>query len=238
MNRVIDLQSAYVLHTRAYRETSVIAELWTCQQGRLAVCARGVRGPKSKVRGLMQPFHPLWITWSGRGELATLNKLESAGSPFILAGSRMVCGLYLNELLLRLLARHDPHPDLYTHYTATLEALSQTLSDPQHEQIALRCFELELLKQLGYGLAFTEALNGDALAQDKAYRFIPGHGFIAESATASSLELFSGSLLTSIAKQDFSDWDVLRAAKRILRTALQYYLGDKPLMSRELLRTK
>jgi len=155
-----DDQPAFVLHTYAYRETSVIVEAFTAEYGRVAVVARGARRPRSDLRGLLQAFQPLLLSWSGQAELKTLLKAEWRGGLPRIGGSALLCGFYLNELLLKLLPREDPHPRLY----ATYEAALAELAAGSDEAPVLRRFELLLLAELGYALPLArEADTGNPM---------------------------------------------------------------------------
>jgi recombinational DNA repair protein (RecF pathway) len=143
-----DDQPAFVLHTYPYRETSVIVEAFTAEYGRVAVVARGARRPRSDLRGVLQAFQPLLLSWSGQAELKTLVKAEWRGGLPRIGGSALLCGFYLNELLLKLLAREDPHPRVYASYEAALAELAAG----SEEAPVLRRFELLLLAELGYAL--------------------------------------------------------------------------------------
>ena len=139
MSQRVDLQPAFVLHSRRYRDTSLIVELWTAEWGRVAAVARGARqGSRRSQRVALQAFQPLLVSWSGRGSLKTLTTRESAGAAVHLAGKRLYSGLYVNELLVRLLAHEDPHPELYTAYVSLLDALAER-SDLD---VQLRQFEI------------------------------------------------------------------------------------------------
>ena len=142
----VELEPAYILHTRPYRESSLILEVFTPGYGRTGLVARGARRPKSPLRGILNSFQPLRLTWSGRGELATLAQAEQGGHSRQLRGDAVMAGFYVHELLLKLLQRHDPHPQLFGHY-ATLLA---NLADGHPVEKLLRIFELELLREIGY----------------------------------------------------------------------------------------
>src|SRR5579885_3032608 len=144
----VQLQPAYVLHHRPYRDTSRIVELFTRDHGRLTVFARGVRGGKSGWAAALQSFQPLLASWSGKGEAGQLTGAELVGEPTTLASSRLMSGFYLNELLLKLLHNHDPHPDIYQLYDQTMT----TLKSEADQLVALRLFEKNLLNALGFGL--------------------------------------------------------------------------------------
>ncbi len=160
MNHVDQLQSCFVLHSRPWRETSMLLEVFTEEYGKIVLCARGVRGKKSQIRSLLQPFTPLYLSWSGRGEMQTLTRSEPAGPAIKLSGYALYSALYMNELMVRLLHRHDPHPELFNHYRQALEKLSRTDLLEQ----SLREFELQLLTAIGYGLAIDADINGEIIS--------------------------------------------------------------------------
>src|SRR3954451_7188332 len=139
-----DDEPAYVLHAYAYRETSLIVEAFAQTYGRIALVARGARRPRSELHGLLQGFQPLLLSWSGRNELKTLLKAEWRGGLPRIGGAALLCGFYLNELLLKLLPREDPHPGLYAIYEAALAGLAAG----EEQASLLRRFELELLAEL------------------------------------------------------------------------------------------
>jgi len=235
-------QGAYVLHSRLYRETSLIVEFVTETHGRVSVIAKGVRAPKAKARGLLQPFVPLLISCVGRGELLTLKSFESNGPVLNLQGKRLISGFYMNELLMRLLHKYDPHPVLFNHYQQTLQALEKEAQ----EQPALRAFEKFLLKELGYELQLIkEAETGHLIEEDHWYLFDPERGPLWVDSSQWSTEykntpkktqgLFKGKSLLALAAGQLDEPSILGDAKRLLRQALGVHLGVKPLESRKLL---
>lgn len=221
--------AAFVLHQRPYRDTSRIVEIFSAEFGRLALVARGVRGRRGPLASLLQPFRPLLMSWSGRGEMKTLNKAEAAGLPSQLEGVNLYCGFYANELMLRLIARHDPHPELFAVYQATLDMLSEggDVSRP------LRLFEKRLLDALGYGLSLAATHDGEQIRPKENYRYAIEKG--AELVVSEEAGTYSGRGLISLASEALDDPDSLREARRLLRVALDYYLGDKPLKSRQIM---
>lgn len=190
----IETKKAYILHSRPYRETSLLLELFTCDHGRINVIAKGVRAPKAKARGLLQAFVPLLISCGGKGELLTLKTFEAFGTPLNLQGRRLVSGFYLNELLMRLLHKEDAHPDIFDCYQNTLEQLNnfseekaiastpEILDTPVNStlktlQTILRVFEKNLLKGIGYALQlFKEVETGKPIKEDTWYFFDPERG--------------------------------------------------------------
>src|SRR6266404_7748539 len=143
-----DDQPAFVLHAHPYRETSLIVEALTADYGRVAMVARGARRARSELRGVLQAFQPLSLSWLGAGELKTLVKAEWRGGLPLVTGSALLCGFYLNELLLKLLPREDPHPRLFDAYESALSRLANGADQAP----VLRQFELELMAELGYAL--------------------------------------------------------------------------------------
>lgn len=222
----IELQPAYLLHSRNYRDTSVIADFWTPEFGRISVLAKGARRRKGGVKHLLIPFSRLLLSCQGRGELKTLTHVEAAGSVGNLQQDALFSGFYLNELLLRLLAVADPHPKLFASYSNAIEGLvSGAVLEP-----TLRNFEWALLRELGYGFDFSvDVGSGLALTETDFYRLDLQRGFL-----PSSHEGFLGANLLAIARADYDSETVCRDAKVIARMALRPLLGDKPLNSREM----
>lgn len=215
---------AFVLHGRPYKETSALVDLFT-PQGRLRAVLRGARG---KSGSLARPFLPLEIELRGKGELKNLARLEPNGIPNLLHGEVLFSGLYLNELLIRLLPAQDPHPALFEHYAATLQALAT--GHPL--QPLLRTFEWRLLDELGYGFALAQDIHGQPLAPDIHYRLLPDAGL--EAVDHLQPGLFLGRDLLALAEADWQQPASLGTAKRLMRQALAPHLGGRPLVSREL----
>lgn len=224
------LQPAYILHSRDYRDSSLIIDVLTHESGRFSLVARGARSEKSKIRGRLQPFTPLLIASVGRGELKTATKIDFGPSAFRIQGQNLMLGLYVNELLYRLLGRFDPVPEIYEAYENLLQNLQQSVPGIT----AIRGFEISLLAELGYGISFEfDAGNGEAVNPDGCYRYIVQEGFRATS-TADD-ETFSGTDLMSIAAGKFEQVDDNKL-KKVTRSSLAVLLGDKPLKSRSLFR--
>jgi DNA repair protein RecO (recombination protein O) len=233
-----DAEPAYVLHTYAYRETSLIVEALTEAHGRVALVARGARRPRSELRGLLQGFQPLLLSWSGQGELKTLQKAEWRGGLPLLRGSALMCGFYLNELLLKLLPREDPHAQLYANYDAALRALAAA-----HEQApVLRRFELELLAELGYAMPLVREADGGAAVEPAAryhYALDRGPQRVAAGAVAEPRQgalLVRGATLIALAGLRFPDAETAAEAKRLMRGVLDHYLEQRGVESRRVVR--
>ena len=167
----VDAQPAYVLHTRAYRETSLLLDAFSRDYGRVALLARGARRPHSTLRGLIMAFQPLELSWSGKGEVLTLMKAEWQGGQPLLAGQSLFCGYYLNELLLRLLPREDAHIRLFDHYRHILQRLGEPVARQETAESGLRSFERALLSELGYGLTLDRDHRGEPIAAAAHYHY-------------------------------------------------------------------
>lgn len=220
-------QPAYVLHSRAYRESSALVDFLT-PQGRLRAVMRGARG---KAGSLARPFVPLEVEFRGRGELKNVSRLEAAGIPNLLHGEALFSGLYLNELLIRLLPEQDPHPATFDHYAMTVLALAQGRAlEP-----LLRSFEWRLLDELGYGFALDMDRLGQPIVATGLYRLQADAGL--EAVGQLQPGVFHGSELLAMAEADWTAPGALAAAKRLMRQALAPHLGGRPLVSRELFMT-
>ncbi|OGI47118.1 MAG: DNA repair protein RecO [Candidatus Muproteobacteria bacterium RIFCSPHIGHO2_01_FULL_65_16] len=227
-------QPAFILHHRGYGETSLLLEAFTPNHGRLGLIAKGARRQNSRLRGLLKPFQPLLIGWSGRGELAVLTGAETdAGAP-ALAGAALYCGFYLNELLLRLLHRHDPHEALFAAYRIALDALGR---GGAHEA-AMRVFETRLLRELGYGPVLDHDIaDKTPIVGAAIYDYIPERGPVrldpGPNAPARGIRIQGASLL-ALAGEQLESAQALRETKMLMRALLARQLGDKPLHSRRL----
>lgn len=241
MQRIeIELELALVLHSRSYQETSLLVEVFCREHGRFTVVAKGAKRPKARARGLLEPFVPLLISCSGRGELLTLKSFESSGPSIILRGRLLISGIYINELLMRLLHRFDPHPELFDIYRDTLTLLAQE-NTPSQEQIILRLFEKSLLKSIGYDLPLiTEAHSQNPVRPEAWYIFNPmvGPTVMQEGqrdiAGRQKLIIVSGKSLIALHTGQLVESSALLDAKRLMRAALRLHLGDRPLQSRRL----
>lgn len=223
-------QPGYVLHHYPYGETSLILEVFTRDYGRLGLIAKGARRARPEVRANLGPFQSLLIEWSGRGELPALTQTEAAERrPLQLAGIGLLCGFYLNELILRLTQREDPNEMLYNAYHAALEALG---SEGNHEA-ALRVFEKRLLRAVGYGLQLECDVDQSAIAADVDYRYVLDRGPHRDSGGGQGVPI-RGATLVALREEIFPDTSSLAEAKILLRAALAPHVGDKPLHTRRL----
>ena len=226
------LAQAYILHTHPYRDTSRILEVFTREQGRLSVFARGVRGPKARLASLLHPFQALLISFSSRGDAAQLITAESAaaGHAGSLTGglppAALLSGFYLNELLLKLMTRHDPNTGLFDGYQQALRALMAG----QAQEPVLRRFELRLLQELGYGLDLTQTVAQGPVSAQGYYHFRPAEGLV--TGTAAQSGALRGSSLLNLVAGTLSDARDLADARRVLGAALAHCLEGRPLATR------
>jgi DNA repair protein RecO (recombination protein O) len=229
----VTLQPAFILHRQAYRDTSLLLEAWTLDYGRVGLVARGVRTQRSRLQPMLQSFLPLFLSWSGKGELPTLTGAEEAGATFVLAPDRIWSGFYVNELIWRLTKRQDPHPGLFAAYQQVLLALSQQTS----QEVALRVFEKRLLSEIGYGLHLErEALTGQPLMGDQTYSYVLDQGPVAASTTQEGIPI-SGNGLLALHSESLNTQDrrLLRETKQLTRAAINVHLQGRPLKTRTLL---
>lgn len=229
------LQSAYLLHARDYRDSSLLVELFTAEHGRVAAVARGVKTARrsgAAQRALLQPFQPLWIATAGRSDLKNLRNVEARDMPLPLRGRALFSALYVNELLCRAVPHEDPLPELFADYEAVLARLAT--SAPL--DIVLREFELRLLDALGYGLSLTlDAASGEPLDPDDLYFFDVMRGLL-PAYGRTDVAVFRGRDLLDFDAGHHSG-DARRALKTLCRLALRPHLGDQPLRSRQLFAT-
>jgi DNA repair protein RecO (recombination protein O) len=225
-----DAEPAYVLHTYPYRETSVIVETFTESHGRVAMVARGAKRPRSELRGLLQGFQPLLLSWFGQQELETLLKAEWRGGLPLVGGRALLCGFYLNELLLKLLPREDPHPSLYASYERALA----DLAGGARQAPVLRGFELDLVAELGYAPMLThEADSGAPIDPAARYHYVFDRGPVrGEPAAASASARVRGATLLALAARRWNDAASAAEAKRLMRELLDHYLEQRGVHSR------
>jgi len=229
------LVRGYVLHQRPWRNTSLLVEAFTVDAGRIGLVARGVRTRNSRTRALLEPFQPLLLSWSGRGELHTLTGVEAEywrGPP---PGRALLAGYYCSELILRLLGRDDPNAEAFAAYDSAVSALAAG----GQEEPTLRGFELDLLVALGFAPPLdTDPETGRAVDVDRQYDYFAEFGPVPATGPVSPDTIrVAGKHLRALADRRLDDREVLRAARRILRASLQPLLGTKPLKTRELYRT-
>lgn len=229
-----DGEPAFILHRYPWKETSLVLEAFSRQWGRVALVARGARRPASALRSALRAFEPIELSWFGRSELRTLHAAERVGGFPFLRGTALMCGFYLNELILRLVPRDDPHERLYLAYETTLRRLGEgTAAEP-----ALRGFEKYLLQELGYAMPLAvEAGSGAPIEAGGRYHYEIERGPVRAAAdTAENRLELRGKTLLDLVADDYSDPHTLQQSKLLMRTLISHYLGDRPLYSRQLLR--
>jgi DNA repair protein RecO (recombination protein O) len=227
----VELEPAFILHHRPFRDTSVLLEVFCRDHGRVGLVARGARGPRSRHKGMLQPFRPLLLSWQLRAELGTLTQVEAAGATARppTGGDVLLALYYLNELLLRLTARLDPHRDLYGIYASSVQALLAG----EAVAPALRRFEKRLLEALGYGPDLVRDAAGRPVEAAASYRYDPALGLAACRPDAAGALL--GESLLALADDKLTSARALADARRLLRAALEVHLDGRPLKTRELL---
>ncbi|TVQ49647.1 MAG: DNA repair protein RecO [Gammaproteobacteria bacterium] len=233
MRHQVQLEPAWLLHPRPFRDSSLLLEVFSQQHGRVGLVAKGARRAGSRNRALLQPFTPLKLSWQGGGELATLTDTEPNGPPLRLTGTRMLAGFYLNELLLRLLARGDEHGVLFARYGEAITALAGSLPIA----LPLRRFERDLLEELGYGLNLDhDIVDGLPLAPTARYEYVLEQGprRLLGEPPAGALCL-TGQTLLDIGELRLEAPETRAAARRLFTVALDLYLGGRPLKSRQVL---
>jgi DNA repair protein RecO (recombination protein O) len=227
----VALEPAFILHHYPYRDSSLLLEVFARGYGRVGLVARGARSARARWRGQLENFRPLLLSWSLRGELGTLTGLEVPVTTGVPAGRRLLSAYYLNELILRLLARHDPHPEVFDAYAEAIRDIDVA------EEPALRIFEKRLLQALGYGLLLVhEADSGLPIENDAWYEYLPERGPVRRAQAGEQGIFLRGSSLTALQREQLSDPACCREVKRLMRAALSLYLGSRPLKTREVLR--
>ena len=228
-------QAVYVLHTYPFKETSLVVELFSQQFGRIAAVAKGARRPHSAMRGMLQSFQMLSGAWSGKNELKTLHSLDWNAGLALIKGEALMCGFYMNELLLRLLPKEDAHENLFEYYANSL----QTLSNGADLATTLRRFELKLLQEMGYAVPLLQDENDMAIEADKTYRYEAEFGACDLKAVNIVMRKngvhLSGKTMLDMARDNYADSATQSQSKQLMRYLIAHYLGDKPLHTRQLL---
>ena len=226
------LQSAYVLHVRSYRETSGLIDFITEQEGRMTLLAKGFKSGKKQSKSFIQPFRKLTIAWSGRGELKTLVVAEEQDTPIALEEIALISGLYVNELMTRLLHPHDPHPEIFEIYEQTINALANTEAVEQ----VLRQYEKNILESLGYGLLLDRDVDGNEIEPQASYCYLLESGPLKTDRRMHEGVVISGDTLLSLQADQLKTPQAFKESKQLMRYILSRYIGDKPLKTKELFR--
>ena len=226
----IALEPAWVLHRYPYRDTSLLVEVFSCNHGRVGLIARGARTAKSQRNGELQLMRPLLLSWTTRGELGTLTAVEPRALPPAANGRKVLCVSYLNELLLRLLTRHDPHPMLFHAYEQAIAGLDHG------EEPALRYFEKHLLQELGYGLLLDHTFDtGEAVVPDALYEYRLEQGPVHCRQPDDEGIYLHGASLLALGREHLEGRQACREIRNLTRAALSLYLGARPLKTRTVL---
>ncbi len=230
--RVSD-QPGFVLHAWPYRETSLILDVFTREHGRLSMVAKGAKRPHSALRPVLQHFHPISLSWSGRGEVKTLTRAEWVGGMPPLAGDALLSAFYLNELVMRFCPREDGHPALFRHYMSTLTRLAHG----EAAGLVLRSFERVLLQETGFAVAFDQCLStGERVQPGLDYVYQPERGVRrAQPSDPSSWPVVSGQTLLDMSQDDYGRAQTALQSRALMRFLLHYYLQGAPLKTRQIL---
>ena len=224
-------EPAYVIHRRPWRETSLMVDVFALNHGRMTVIARGANSAKSPLKAQLQPFQPLMLDWTGRGDLKTLTQVDVRSGPSLKRTASLYSGLYLNELLQRILPAADPHPTLFAAYIDAIAKLSET----DEIEPVLRRFELAFAAALGFDFAWDLATDtGQAVEPGRLYCYDPEQGIVASAGPEARLRNLSGEVLLALAAGDLESESSRRTAKRVMRVLTDYLLQGRPLHSRSL----
>lgn len=224
-------EPAYVIHRRPWRETSLLVDLFTLNYGRISAIARGASGGKSPLKAQLQPFQPLLLGWSGRGNLKTLTQVEVREAPRLKRTLSLYSGLYLNELIQRILPEADPHPTVFAAY---IEVLAQ-LADTADVEPVLRRFEQTFAAALGYDFSWSLATDtGEPVRAERTYGYDPEQGIVTAISPGVRLRELPGHTLLALASGDYESTASRRLSKRVMRVLTDYLLQGRPLNSRSL----
>jgi DNA repair protein RecO (recombination protein O) len=228
----ISEQPGFVLHSYPYRETSLIIDVFSRDHGRIALVAKGAKRPHSALRGVLQTFQPLGLSWSGKGEVRTLTHAEWVGGMLPLAGDALLCGFYVNELLVKFCAREDAHPALFNHYVLTLSRLAH---DEPAVQV-LRSFETVLLRETGFAMNFTRTVTREPVKPQTRYVFDPDRGVReASDDLPAQWPVIVGQTLIDMERDDYTSPQTASQSKTLMRFLLNFHLGGTPLATRQIL---
>jgi DNA repair protein RecO (recombination protein O) len=226
----VDLSPAYILHHRPYRETSLLLDVFSQQQGRISLIAKGIRQKKRGKQGMFQLYQPLLLSWYGHGDLQNLTSSEVFSPRYILKDNASLCGLYINELLVRLLPLNEPESEVFEAYQLALAGLQEK----ENSEIVLRLFEKRLLTQLGYGLVLDKEVENDReIEQEQRYYYQVDAGLVRWQQGQDKVTI-SGRSLQHLFNETGFDQQSLSEIKQLMRSVIHYHLDGKPLQSRQL----
>ena len=226
----VDFSPAFILHQRVFRESSFLLDIFSRDHGRISLVAKGVRKQKRSQAGLLQIYQPLLLSWQGKRDLQTLTAVEPNGPAYLLRAESALCGLYINELMMKLLPVGESESDLYIDYQKALFGLQEALQN----EITLRLFEKQLLSHLGYGLVLDQDVEtGEPIDEGKDYYYVADEGLYRWQSGQKRNRISGLSLQHLVTEQDF-DEKSLNEIKQLMRMVIHFYLGDKALRSREL----
>jgi DNA repair protein RecO (recombination protein O) len=229
----VQLERAYILHQRSYRNSSQLLNCLAENHGLLTLVAQGSRRSNTGQRAVLQPFLPLRLSWVRRGELGRLTHAELEPPARELSGRSLLAGYYLNELLLRLLAAGDPNAAIFSCYSECLSDLANSTGMPR----ALRIFEFRLLQALGYGVELDHDVEtGEPIQPERTYRYEAERGACASATSGAGDDMYLGRDLIALRDGSLGDEQSLRAAQRLLTRVLDSYLGERPLRTRTVMR--
>jgi DNA repair protein RecO (recombination protein O) len=224
-------QPGFVLHSYPYKETSLIVDMMTRDFGRVAMVAKGAKRPHSQLRGVLQTFQPLSVSWTGKSELRTLTDAEWVGGMLPIEKNALLCGFYVNELLVKLLARDDAHPVLFDHYVSTLNQLAHN----ETAQIVLRKFERALLKETGVAADLTRDTEHRAtIVSEDEYVVDPERG-ARRARVSDAWPRVLGKTLLDMDREDYRDPQTQAQSKQLMRFLLAHQLNGNPLNTRQIL---
>ncbi len=230
----VELHPCFILHQRAYRETSLLLEVFSLDHGRVSLVARGAKRGKNNQTAMLQPARKLNIAWTMRSELGNLITVELSGPAYALSGRKLFCCFYLNELMMRMLHKHESHPELFHKYEQALIELQSDIAEDR----SLRMFEKHLLKSLGYGMMLDQdSVTGAGVDIHKQYYYITGSGPQQDKPENQPAVILSGCTLLALELENNWNEQIAREAKRLFRAILDSHLGDRPLASRALYRS-
>ncbi len=232
MSGPVQQEPAYVLHRRAYRETSLLMDLFTLNHGKMGVIARGGAGIKSPLKAQLQPFQPLLVDWTGRSDLKTLTQVEVRPGVRLGHGRALYSGFYLNELLQKLVSLSDPNPSLFAAY---IDALEQLANGGDDVEPVLRRFEMIVADSMGYGFAWDQAMDsGQPVQAGARYCYDPQQGILAHASDHARLTGLPGDVLLALADGHLDTDATRRVAKQVMRALTDFLLQGRPLNSRAL----